>query len=133
MFENMPTALKNMYKLIGNPNIEYYFGDWILMSLVNVQERSEVMENPNVVDFAIRYAGMGHVVVCSYDPRDGKIFFRRDGGSNGYERNDRWNFIKSYQPESDKKRDIGEWFDRIDSDYAGQPWKILQDPLLINP
>ena len=94
--------------------------------------------NMNVVDFAIRYIGMGHIVACSYDPSDGKIFFRRDGGSNGYERADNWSFIKSYKPEVEKKHDINVWFNKIEEEYESekykeQPWLYLQDPLLINP
>ena len=137
----MSLPLKNMYRIIGNPYVEYYFGDWILQSLMNVQDRLNIMlqeGNMNVVDFAIRYIGMGHIVVCSYDPSDGKIFFRRDGGSNGYERFDRWNFIKSYKPEVKKKHNISMWLNKVEEEYDSekykeQPWLYFDDPLLINP
>lgn len=133
---SMPPPLKTMYKIIGNPRIEYYFGEWVLTSLVTVQKRLDVMlreGNSHVVDFALRYAGMGHIVVCSYDPDDGKIFFRRDGGSNGYERVDRWNFIRTYSPKDNEKYDINVWFDKIENENdKEQPWVCLQDPLLIN-
>tara|TARA_Y100001970_G_C14208621_1_gene845555 strand:- start:865 stop:1464 length:600 start_codon:yes stop_codon:yes gene_type:complete len=139
-FVDMPIQLKNMYRIIGNPHIEYYFGEWILHSLINVQERLNIMlqeGNFNIVDFAVRNCGMGHCVICSYDPVDRKIFFRRDGGSNGYERVDNWNFIKSYKPDSEKKHNFSLWLDKIENEYDetepnDQPWLYLQDPILIN-
>ena len=39
-----------------------------------------------MVDFAMRYAGLGHVIVLSYDPEGDKVFARLDGGSNTYDR-----------------------------------------------
>ena len=138
---NMPLQLRKMYKVIGNPHIEYYFGEWILQSLANVQDRLNIMlqeGNGNVVDFALRYCGMGHIVICSYDPEDGKIFFRRDGGGNGYERANNWNFIKSYKPVDNKKYNISVWFNKVEEEcetekYKEEPWMYLQDPLIINP
>ena len=139
--EFIPIQLKNMYRIIGNPNIEYYFGEWILNSLINLKERLNIMlqeGNLNIVDFALRYVGMGHCIICSYDPSDGKIFFRRDGGSNGYERVDNWNFIKSYKPEVEKKHNFSVWLNKVEDDcnhekYKEEPWLYFQDPMLINP
>ncbi len=137
----IPNELAKIYKIIGNPYIEYYFGEWILKSLINLIERRNIMlqeKNKNVVDFGIRYCGMGHCVICSYDPEDSKIFFRRDGGSNGYERVDNWNFIKSYTPEHSKKHNFNIWLDKVENEYNetepnAEPWLLLQDPMLINP
>ena len=36
--------LKCIYKVIGNPSIEYYFGEWTLRSLNLVEERFNVMK-----------------------------------------------------------------------------------------
>lgn len=134
---SMPTPLKTLYKIVGNPDIEYYFGEWTLVSLSNLQKRLDLIlreGNLNVVDFAIKYAGMGHIVVCSYDPDDGKIFFRRDGGSNEHERVARWNFIKTYKPKVDKKTDINVWFKKVENENDPyQSWSCLQDPMLIDP
>ena len=136
----IPIQLKNMYKIISNPNIEYYFGEWILMSLKKLKDRVDLMlqeGNLSVIDFGMRYCGMGHCVICSYDSTDGKIFFRRDGGSNGYERVDNWNFIKSYKPEYEKKHNFSIWLNKVKNEYETasneQPWLYLQDPLLVNP
>lgn len=142
IFNGMPIQLKKIYRIIGNPHIEYYFGEWNLYSLINVQKRLNLMLqeiNFNIVDFAVRNCGMGHCIICSYDPIDGKIFFRRDGGSNGYERVDNWNFIKSYKPECGKKHTFSLWLNKVEKEYIreveykNKPWMYLQDPLLINP
>ena len=39
-----------------------------------------------LVDLAISYAGMGHVLVLSYDPVSQHVFTTFDGGPNGFDR-----------------------------------------------
>ena len=130
-----------IYQIFAQPQKEIYLGEWTILSLEQALEiyKSYCNEGQkNVFDIGYRYIGMGHIVVCSYDPSDGKIFFRRDGGSNGYERFDRWNFIKSYKPEVKKKHNISMWLNKVEEEYNSekykeQPWLYFDDPLLINP
>ena len=54
-------------------------------------ERQKELENKQKcpsVDLAIKYIGMGHILVLSYDLQHKKVFVDRDGGSNGYDRLD---------------------------------------------
>ena len=44
---------------------------------------------------------MGHVIVLSYHPNTSKFFMRHDGGANGYEREEHYNFYHNYNPETD--------------------------------
>ncbi len=136
---NIPTELKCMYKCIGNPSIEYYFDEWILMSLNNIQERYKIMKKSNnsrIVDFSTRYCGMGHCVICAYDTKDGKIFYRRDGGSSGWDRQFNWEFISKYVPQEEKKFDFIKWKNIVLNDYKAvksEPWLWLNKPYIVNP
>lgn len=101
-----PEDLENLYRYIGNPYVEYYLSKWTIMSLKNVTKRFSIMRKNNqkrVIDFAFAYIGSGHIMVAAVDPIDGQIFYRYDGGSNGYERGDYWNFIQTYTPTNDHK------------------------------
>ena len=72
----MPDDLKIIFRILGQDNVECNFTDWTIMSLQNINTRiNQVREDgqTRVVDFAILYAGMGHCIVCAYDPTDGKI------------------------------------------------------------
>lgn len=138
-FPNMPFELKCIYKVIGNPFVEYYFNNWTLRSLKHVDDRFKVMKeegnNERIVDFSVRYCGMGHCVVCSYDTKDGKIFYRRDGGSNGWDRKFNWEFISKYVPEDEKKYNFMRWITYIKNDDGknSEPWKWLTETNIVNP
>ena len=61
------------------------------MSEDEILRRNEHKKENNqhrMVDFAFLYAGMGHVVVISYDPVTARVFCMLDGGSNGFERDE---------------------------------------------
>ena len=53
-------------------------------------------------DIGVIYAGMGHVIVLSFVPEVSKLFFRYDGGANGYEREENYNFYLNYNPIDEK-------------------------------
>lgn len=113
---NLPIKLKKIYELISNPNIEYYLGDWTLISLNSLEEFFKIKKEngqERVIDFAHFYFGMGHCLVVSVDPEDSKIFYRRDGGSNGYERVEKFNKIIKYIPDDKDKYDFNYWIDKI--------------------
>jgi hypothetical protein len=80
-------TLKRIYQVIGNPDIEYYFGPWTLFSLNKVQEHYNILLEKNqnrAIDFSIIYAGLGHCIIVSYDPELNKIYYRAGGGSDGW-------------------------------------------------
>jgi hypothetical protein len=110
---NLPSELNKIYQIIGSCNKEYYFNNWTLLSLNKANKIYQDLKNNNqdkIFDFAIRYVGMGHIVVASINLEDSGIIYRADGGSNGYEREENYNFIKSYQPKFSNKT-IYDWIE----------------------
>ena len=108
----LPRYLVDFYRHIGSARVEYYFGIWTLMSLKNIVERYNIFKDHSqnsVIDFARMYISGGHIVVAALDPSDDKIFFRNDGGSNGFDRSSHWEFIKSYKPLYNDKVCFSEW------------------------
>ena len=69
--------------------------EWKLMSIKDIEEQVENRnKNKQYIDLAIIQMGMGHYAVCSMT-KDGKtFFFRKDGGSNGW---DRYYNLKLYE------------------------------------
>ena len=81
----LPDELRRVYRVVAMPHSDYVFGDQTLMSLDEVCERyGRRAHGPggHMVDFALAYAGMGHVRVASYDPTADCVHYRMDGGSN---------------------------------------------------
>ena len=122
IFENVPIhdKLKKIYQVIGNPQVEYYYGeDWTLLSLNKIKSLYENYKKEGqirAVDFAMIYAGMGHVIVTSYDPVSDKIYYRHSGGANGYEQDDNYKFSIKYIPKETELYDINHWFDIVKKD-----------------
>tara|TARA_Y100001958_G_C21197285_1_gene524448 strand:+ start:183 stop:704 length:522 start_codon:yes stop_codon:yes gene_type:complete len=94
-----------LYQIIGNPDIELYIGNYVIMSLNKCIERYNELCNNNqelVFDFAYRYMGLGHIEVLSCDLTNHLLFKRDDGGANGWEREANYNELLNYKP-GDKK------------------------------
>ena len=100
---NIPETLNRniilIYKILGDPTKEIYLGEWTIMSLdkalKNYKEYSDNGQH-NVFDIGYKYAGMGHITVISCDLKSHLLFYRRDGGSNGYDRQANYqNLIKN--------------------------------------
>jgi hypothetical protein len=97
---------------LGAPDAELYLNDWILLQLEGVHRRRALYlaeGQSRAVDFAIRSLSMGHCVVVSYDPELRKIYYRHDGGSNGYDRADHRQFALAYVPVDSACADIDHW------------------------
>lgn len=99
---NIPETLNRnvilIYKILGDHTKEIYLGEWTIMSLdkslKNYKEYSDNGQN-NVFDIGYKYEGMGHITVISCDLKTHLLFYRPDGGSNGYDREDNYqNLIK---------------------------------------
>ncbi len=121
----LPPDLRKLYQVIGDKEAEFYFGLWTLRSLEQVNDRYEIMKEDNqhrVIDFAIRSLGMGHALVAFYDPQTDKVYYRHDGGSNGYEREAHYNWIKGYCPEPEKGCSASDWM----SETKNETWDPMK-------
>ena len=87
--DSLNRHFKILYELIGDPEVEVYIGEWTIMSLNQCLERYKGLCNDgqtNVFDIGFRYAGMGHIEVLSCNFYNSLLFYRPDGGSNGWDR-----------------------------------------------
>lgn len=91
--KKLPYGLNNniklIYKILNNPNKEIYLNDWTIMNLTDAIKNYENYcknRQKNIFDIGYKYAGMGHITVISCDLSNHLLFYRPDGGSNGYDR-----------------------------------------------
>ena len=106
-----------IYKIFGNPNKEIYLGEWTIFSLKEaIEQYKDYCQNgqTNVFNFAYKYMGMGHVQVLSCDLKSHLLFFRNDGGSNGYDRLANYNDIIKNGPGKYNKIIFTKWFYNIE-------------------
>jgi|TARA_B110000858_G_C17461267_1_gene318548 hypothetical protein len=96
----IPDALnrhfKMLYEIVGDPDIEIYVNDWTIMSLNEALAKYEHYKNDgqeNIFDIAYVYCGMGHIDVLSCNLHNHLLFMRRDGGSNGWDRE--YNYLQA--------------------------------------
>jgi hypothetical protein len=116
----LPESLNNniiiIYNLLGNPKKELYLGEWTLMSAENALERYKLLCEDNrkdVFDIGHTYIGMGHVRMLSCDLNNHLLFYRPDGGSSGYDREDNYNNLINYGSKDYRKFYFTEWLDSI--------------------
>ena len=105
-----------IYKIIGSPKKEVYIGNWTLLSLEKASERYEAFckdGQKNVFDIGYRYMGMGHVEVISCDLETHLLFYRPDGGSNGYDREANYKDIVKDGATKYNKFYFSKWFYNI--------------------
>jgi hypothetical protein len=103
--ESLNRHIKIFYTLVGNPDKEVYIGDYTFLSLNKCLENYNeycLNQQTSVFDIAYRYEGMGHITVISCDLNNHLLFERRDGGSNGYDREDNYKDLLKYKT-GDKK------------------------------
>ena len=108
--------MKIFYNLISSPGKEFYIRDWIFLSLDEAMEKfnAKVEDGQkNVFDIAFRYLGMGHIEVVSCDLESHLLFKRRDGGSNGYDRNDNYKKVIENGSKNSDKFYFSSWFYNI--------------------
>ena len=114
----VPPNLSELFKIIGTTDVEFYWDKWTLFSMDKIAERFEIYKKNGqlrVIDFAQAYLGMGHVIVAAIDPKELTIFFRRDGGSNGWDREINWTNIKNYTPEPSDTHNFSVWLELVKS------------------
>ena len=87
--DSLNRHFKLFYEIVGNPDIEVYINEWTILSANEaLKQYKEYCDEgqPNVFNIGFRYLGMGHVEVLSCNLYNHLLFLRRDGGSNGYDR-----------------------------------------------
>ena len=117
---NIPESLNRnivlIYKILGHPDKEIYIGNWTILSLKKAlsiyQDFCNNGQN-NVFDIGYRYLGMGHVEVISCDLKSHLLFYRRDGGSNGFDRQANYENIIQNGSHSCEKFFFSKWFYNI--------------------
>jgi len=117
----LPEHLQFLYNKV-DPDQEINVGRFVLIKLSNVYERRNTWSC--FVDFGISYIGMGHVVVLSMEKESKKFFFRRDGGSNGYDRQD--NYDKYSKFVIDKNNENLMTFDYVINYIIGDCFDLVQ-------
>ena len=111
MMSKLPLSeeLKQLYHTICAQDKECVINDWCILSLNDVCSDYELMReytDNKIIDFARLYIGMGHYYMCAYDSNTYSYFVRRDGGSNGYDREINFNFFCNYIRQKDKHFDF---------------------------
>ena len=86
-----------LYEKIGYEK-EYLFKMFTFMTLREIINRKDNYEH--IYDIAVKYLGLGHILLISYHPVSQKFIFRRDGGSNGWDREYNYNLYKNYNIDS---------------------------------
>ena len=119
---NLPNEIKDFYKEIGTTLQEIYIKEWTFFSIQNIIKMIENYKKDNIetIDFAYKYLGMGHVKVAFYDTRYQTIFYRNDGGSNGYDRNDNYNNLVNFNNTNSLNKYTGITFDTFLFEIVGK-------------
>jgi len=117
---NIPPSLNRnvilIYKILGDPKKEIYIGEWTLFSLDKALELYKnycIKGQMNVFDIGYKYEGMGHVTVISCDLKTHLLFYRPDGGSNGYDREINYNNLIKYGSNKFQQFIFSKWFYNI--------------------
>ena len=102
---------------------EIYIKHWSLLSLEKILGLDSTYKESgieNVIDLGYMYHGMGWVIVVFYYIKTGKLYFRMDGGSNGYDRMENFNKLKdldnSIHDKIDRGIDFNEFINRIEKE-----------------
>ena len=92
-------SLRDLYSGLKDRDHGFVIDKWCFLSAKEIDEHKKAYDQRSftdsseskrlkMLDIALSYRGMGHIVVIAYIPDTDKFFFRHDGGSNGYERVD---------------------------------------------
>lgn len=93
---NFDTKLKLIYLVTNNKDSEIQFNGFNFFKLTKIINDQYIYKN--FIDIGVHYQGMGHVIMLSVVKNTGELFFREDGGSNGYEAEIHWKFFQNFNP-----------------------------------
>ena len=94
--------IKRFYRSIKSSSQEIYIKEWTLFSIDNIYNMllNHRENNIHITDIGLKYCGMGHCKVAFYDPQTNMIYYRHDGGSNRWDREEKYNALKNYKSDS---------------------------------
>lgn len=103
-WEKFPIELRILYSNIAaDIQVEFDSTHWLFLSPKEVYNSMEF--HSEYVDVAIDHLGMGHVALLSYYWKFGKYFYRKDGGSNWYDRLENQIEARNYIPTDEELMD----------------------------
>jgi len=114
--ENLNNNVKLIYEIFGNAQKEIYLDEWTIMSLEEALKKyKDICEQGqnNVFDIGFRYLGMGHIEMISCDLKSHLLFYRPDGGSNGWDRINNFNELIQKGSTPYNKFHFYKWFYNI--------------------
>ena len=120
IFKEIPLTLNHnitqLYTLLNQPYREIYIGEWTIMSLSQSLEWYKdycSKGQTSVFNIGYKYLGMGHVIALACDLNTHRLFYRKDGGANGYDRLDRYNEVIDKGSADYPQYFFSEWFNTI--------------------
>ena len=114
--ENVNNNVKLIYEIFGNEKKEIYLDEWTIMSLEEALKRYKELckqGQNNVFDIGFRYLDMGHIEMISCDLKSHLLFYRPDGGSNGWDRINNFNDLIQKGSNPYEKFHFYKWFYNI--------------------
>ncbi len=114
--ESLNRNIKIIYQLLGDNNKEIYIGNWTIMSVNEAVTRYKSLcehKQNKVFDIGYRYLGMGHIEMVSCDLDTHLLFYRPDGGSNGWDREINLNNLINEGSSPYKKFYFSDWFFKL--------------------
>jgi hypothetical protein len=91
---NFGPSIRDIYRGLQDPDHGFIVNKWTFLSAIEIDTYMKGYGNSEkikMIDIAIYYCGMGHILVLAYIPNTDKFFFRFDGGSNVYDREEYYN------------------------------------------
>ena len=115
--EGLNHNIKLLFEVIGSPDKEVYLGNWTILSFNKCMENYKQYCNDgqeSVFDIAIMYMGMGHIKVLCCDLDTHHLFYRRDGGSNDWDRLANYKDLLKYNGMKNEQFLFKKWFHNTD-------------------
>ena len=115
--EGLNHSIKLLFEIIGSPDKEIYLGPWTILSFNKCMENYQqyCKDGQKIVfDIAFMYLGMGHVKILSCDLDTHLLFYRRDGGSSGWDREANYQDLLKYDGTTNYQFFFKNWFYKID-------------------
>ena len=120
-----PLRLQQIYTILSNKDIYFSIHKWTFLSLDQLYSRYKYMDDllnnkTLFIDFAYKTTGAGWILVAFFNVENKKIYFRPDGGSNGYDRRDNHNYFLDLNVKNKSMSHNGtidKWLIKIINDY----------------
>jgi len=84
---------KSFYRMFSG-NEDKKIGEFNIMSLSEFEANENIYDG-KIVIIGTLYIGMGHFIALCYIPKTDNFVFCNEGGSNGYDRDEKYRYIMS--------------------------------------